>query len=199
MNMPIEFKQKGTEEWYYYYLILGGNSTKGIAKTMKGRKSVFDVFPPVRLVTLFKSLMETEYNDSLENCFKASLIIHSMINIVHEYAYDIKEAQSPLSTKQIAVDRVTEYISEHYSEQISIDSLYREVGFSKYYLCKIFKDATGETIHSYINKYRICKAAALLKNSDLSAVQVSRLVGFTSPVTFHRVFKSVMGKTPKEL
>jgi YesN/AraC family two-component response regulator len=42
------------------------------------------------------------------------------------------------------------------------------------------------------------KAAEFLKNSSLKIYEISEMVGYTNPEHFSRVFKRVMGKSPKQ-
>lgn len=91
-----------------------------------------------------------------------------------------------------------QYISQHYTESISLDSVAKVVGLNKSYLSRIFKARTGETMSNYINQCRIRKAASLLRKTDRRAYEIAEMVGYNNVEYFNQVFKKLMGVSPKE-
>lgn len=64
--------------------------------------------------------------------------------------------------------------------------------------CRYFKKHTGHTFVSFLNSMRINEACKkLTENSDESISVVAYKCGFTSITNFNRVFKSVMGNSPR--
>ena len=66
------------------------------------------------------------------------------------------------------------------------------------YFGKIFKEAVGETPQEFLLKYRMTKAAELLKLTQLSVGEISSAVGYENQLHFSRAFKSVYGASPKK-
>lgn len=93
---------------------------------------------------------------------------------------------------------VIAYIQDHLSEEISIDMLARQCYISKYYLMRQFKEATGYSIHQYINEKRI-QAARRMILSGMPASQVCYECGFRDYSTFARRFKMIVGRAPSKL
>lgn len=89
------------------------------------------------------------------------------------------------------------YIHENYTSIKSLDELCKHFGMSKSYLCRIFKKQTGITIIEYINRLKVQYAYKLLQETDLPVKEISSLSGFDTVIYFNRVFKKVMGDTPK--
>lgn len=89
------------------------------------------------------------------------------------------------------------YIQENYTSIKSLDELCGHFGVSKSYLCRIFKKQTGITIIEYINRLKVQYAYKLLQETDLPVKEISLLSGFDTVIYFNRVFKKVMGDTPK--
>ena len=69
-------------------------------------------------------------------------------------------------------------------------------GYGKSNFCKIFKEVTGETFHSVLNKKRIQSACDLLSETNMQISEIAAQVGFMETKTFCRVFKSSMGISP---
>lgn len=62
-----------------------------------------------------------------------------------------------------------------------------------------FKEIFGDTIYSYLKRYRMNKAAALLVDSPKKTItEISGLVGYENASKFSSAFRSVMGQTPME-
>ncbi len=62
-----------------------------------------------------------------------------------------------------------------------------------------FKSVYGSPVFTYMRKYRMNYAAALLKsNKNLKVAEIAGLVGYDSPSKFASAFHQEMGKTPLE-
>ena len=92
------------------------------------------------------------------------------------------------------IDVIT-YIQEHLTEDISVDVLAKRCYISKYYLMRQFKEATGYSIHQYINEKRI-QAAKRMILSGMPASKACYECGFRDYSTFARRFKMIVGHAP---
>lgn len=91
---------------------------------------------------------------------------------------------------------VVDYLTNHYSENLTLDDISAGVGLSKNYLCNAFKHNTGTTILDCLNLIRVRKAAELIVYSDLSLAQVAQMCGYISSSHFNRVFSRYAGVPP---
>ena len=62
----------------------------------------------------------------------------------------------------------------------------------------VFKSVYGESIAAHMKEHRMEKAAALLRESDMSIAEIGRLVGYESQSKFTAAFKESYGCLPKE-
>ena len=95
------------------------------------------------------------------------------------------------------IDVIT-YIQEHLTEDINVDVLAKQCYVSKYYLMRQFKEATGYSIHQYINEKRI-QAARRMILSGMPASKACYECGFRDYSTFARRFKMIVGTAPSKL
>lgn len=95
------------------------------------------------------------------------------------------------------IDAIT-YIQEHLSEEISVDTLAKQCYISKYYLMRQFKEATGYSIHQYINEKRVQTARRMIL-AGMPASQACYECGFCDYSTFARRFKMIVGRAPSKL
>lgn len=83
---------------------------------------------------------------------------------------------------------IKRYIEKHYSEEISLDLLAKEIGYSKYHMNRMFAESTGKTIHAYIMERRLFEAEWLLLNTDTPIIEIAQMIGYTSQQSFTKAF-----------
>ncbi len=83
-------------------------------------------------------------------------------------------------------------------EQITIDELAKEVGISKEYLQKLFKQHEGISITAYMIDKKLEAACNMLIFSDRKISEIADYLHFGSVSHFSLVFKRKKGQSPKE-
>jgi AraC-like DNA-binding protein/ligand-binding sensor protein len=94
------------------------------------------------------------------------------------------------------VRRARAYIAGHHANLISLDDISRALHVSTFYLCKIFKKATGLTFTEYLARIRVERAKNLLLNPHLRVNEIAYTVGFQSLTHFNRIFREITGEAP---
>jgi two-component system response regulator YesN len=69
---------------------------------------------------------------------------------------------------------------------------------SRYHFSRLFKEATGMTYLSYLNRVRIEQAKKFLNDDALSITDAGYAVGYSDLRQFERIFKKVVGSTPSQ-
>ncbi|MCQ2519322.1 MAG: AraC family transcriptional regulator [Lachnospiraceae bacterium] len=95
-------------------------------------------------------------------------------------------------------NQTLEYIDSHYMEDISLESVAFQAGFSKFHFSRLFKQYTDYTFCDYLCYRRIKAAEELLAIPDFSITDVAMQAGFSSISTFNRLFKQQKGCSPSE-
>lgn len=147
--------------------------------------------------------MEAEYGgaDTYRDCEIASMMLHYFATIGRHYTRQIHGEELNTPKQQEQQERFTElcnYITSHCTENLSLDELANEAGFSKYHFARLFKTMTGTTCHNFLLERRILYAKNLLVDFTLPITEVAMRSGFNSLATFNRIFKSQIGCTPSE-
>lgn len=91
---------------------------------------------------------------------------------------------------------IAEYILVNYSQNLSLKQLADLYFVNEKYLGKIFQAETGETMRQYLNRVRLNNAARLLRNSDLSVLNIAMDCGFQNVPYFNRTFMGKYQMTP---
>lgn len=97
-----------------------------------------------------------------------------------------------------AVYKTMEYVRANYDKKLSLDEIAKNAFLSKAYLSSIFKEEIGESLTNYINRVRIEKSRVLLLDKEISLIDIANLCGFEDQSYFTRVFKKIVGISPKK-
>lgn len=89
-------------------------------------------------------------------------------------------------------------IDNYFYSNLSINDLASRLSVSPSLLCHQFKKETGKTIIEYKLTCQIQEACNLLKITDMSILDISSAIGINNSAYFSKVFKKIMGCTPKE-
>lgn len=115
-----------------------------------------------------------------------------------EYKGESEERRYFSRSQVTAAKEAKEYLLAHLDEHITITELADMLGISPTSLKICFKGVYGDTINGYITNYKMQKAAALLKNTDKSVLEIAGIVGYNNGSKFAGAFRRVMNKSPNE-
>jgi AraC-like DNA-binding protein len=94
--------------------------------------------------------------------------------------------------------RARDTMDRLYADALDIEWLAGSVHLSRAHFIRSFRDTFGETPHRYLQRRRIERAMALLRDTDQSVTDICFDVGFSSLGTFSRTFRDVLGESPSE-
>jgi AraC family transcriptional regulator len=92
--------------------------------------------------------------------------------------------------------RLVDYIEDNLESDLSLHALAAEVEISPLYLARAFRAAVGQSPHQYVLTRRIERARELLRNTDLSVVDVALTCGFSSQSHLAHWFVRQVGVSP---
>lgn len=98
--------------------------------------------------------------------------------------------------QQTVASRIMNWIEAHYASKFSLDQLACDLGLSRSYTSRVFRQQTGGNIHEYLLTRRIKRSCDLLRNSDESIDAIALAVGFGEVTYFITCFKKMMRQTP---
>lgn len=92
-----------------------------------------------------------------------------------------------------------DYINKNlFNQSLSLTDIAENINVHKVYLCRIFKEETGENVTQYILKARIDKSKEIILSTNYKLYEISDKLGFNSPQQFSILFKKVTGITPNQ-
>jgi AraC family transcriptional regulator len=108
---------------------------------------------------------------------------------------ELDEATQKLTRRQIKL--VTDFMLAHMSQDLSLDMLAQQIGFSAYHFARLFRQTMGESPHQFVLRLRGEQAQRLLKETDEPLAQIALECGFANQSHLTLVFKRQFGVTPR--
>lgn len=96
------------------------------------------------------------------------------------------------------INVLVEYINTHLSEDIDLNRLAEQSGFSRWHFHRVVSAFLGEPVGSFIMRMRVETAARLLRYTELPVQEISWRVGYDTPSSLSKLFKQFYGISPNE-
>ena len=102
------------------------------------------------------------------------------------------------SAESTRVQKVKQYINDHYAEPIKLADMADLVGMSPVAFSRFFRQRTGRTLSDYIIDIRLGYAARMLVDSAKNISEICYECGFNNLSNFNRTFKAKRKYTPRD-
>lgn len=96
------------------------------------------------------------------------------------------------------VQKVKQYISEHYARPLRLEEMAALVGMSPVAFSRFFRQRTGRTLSEYIVDIRLGYAARMLVDTAKNISEICYECGFNNLSNFNRTFKAKRHYTPRD-
>lgn len=90
------------------------------------------------------------------------------------------------------------YIHQNYSEKITLEEISASASIGSRECLRCFRNTIHKSPIEYLMDYRLLKARALLKNSNMRITDIGLQTGFSSNAYFGKIFKERFKMTPME-
>ena len=161
-------------------------------------QQMFDMSGNRRLLHLFgdfrrrlETVHEHQYREEL------NIFIISLLSELRDTIPYVADASASQKKHLRHVERVMDWIEQHYKEEFSLDRLASDLHMSPYHISHLFREEMGCTITDYITARRVQEACLLLSTTSLSIKEIGKKVGWKSDAYFSHIFKKSMGVAPK--
>lgn len=133
------------------------------------------------------------YQLKIMNC------LYSFFISLYEFDYVKTKTHSAISDKNyLAVRDAITYIEENYAQQLTVDELAFNAGFSKSRFMTIFKEYTNTTCKKFINQCRLEASREMLRETNDTVLNIAISSGYNNISLFNREFKKAYDITPLE-
>ena len=124
-----------------------------------------------------------------------SRLLHEMI----EQVMDVACPRWREEAEQVKIIReIHDDLAQHMDRRVTIEELAHRYLINPTTLKTVFKAVYGSSLAAHMKEHRMEKAAALLRETDLSVAEIAGQVGYESQSKFTAAFKEQFGQLPKE-
>lgn len=145
-----------------------------------------------------KAEAEILRNDSLSPdmckclCFE---LFSVLTRDAHEISGSIQK-NNEIGREWELIEKITKFITENYSDNITLSAAAESVSMSEGGLSKLFKRVTGLGFKEYLLTVRVLRAKELLKSTALSVSEIAFECGFNDSNYFSKIFGKYSDTTP---
>ena len=97
-----------------------------------------------------------------------------------------------------ALSAILAYISEHYTESLSLASIGAALNYSRKYVSLCLSEVDEMNLNQLINSFRADLAKTLLSTTKMNVLEIAFECGYDNERSFYRAFSRVTGMTPGE-
>ena len=191
--LPYEIHSYAPEpESEYWVAVFSEDYVHAFVKLIKGREGKdfrFICSESVRNY-VFENLIACKKTSpmTLKSCLYA---------LCGEYLDSVELVEKNKGKMQMMAE-ITEYISEHHTENISLSDVAELLGYDYHYVSRYFHNTFNMSFNGFLNSYRIETALRLIEAGDKKLLDVALGSGFQSVRTFNNCFKNNLGISPSE-
>ncbi len=142
---------------------------------------------------LYQIIDEFTYKVNYSGYYLQGLLTQLFGTILRDYHLGIADDNSPYSHQ---LDDLIVFMSNHVNHNLSLDDLALEAGMGKWNLNHLFKSRYNITPIKYFNRLKYNQAKRYLQFTSKSIKEIAYMMGFESPQSFSRWFKTMDDRTP---
>lgn len=98
--------------------------------------------------------------------------------------------------KQKTVLKVKDYVERHLQDQLKLENIAKDAGYTKYHLNRIFTEITGKSIHKYIQERRLAESAESLITTEKDITEIAQDAGYSTQQAYTLAFRNFSNYTP---
>jgi len=175
-------------------------------------KPLMDLLPPfihvrndrVQTVPLQQSL-QLLAAEAAQSCLGSYLVLKRLADIlllqlIREYVSSStgRETGWLRALSDARIGAVVRSMHEKIEQPWTVAELASTAGMSRSAFALRFKEVVGETPLDYLTRWRVYRAAVLLREGDKKLTEIANAVGYDSHGSFNKTFKRIVGVTPGE-
>jgi YesN/AraC family two-component response regulator len=113
-------------------------------------------------------------------------------------AENMKALKPDAENEHYIIKKIRKLVEDEYSQDISLQYICNELGYSYNYISKLFKAKEGKNFTDYLNEVRIEKAKSLLVHTNLKSYEIAEICGYKNSKYFLYIFKKTIHLTTSE-
>lgn len=140
--------------------------------------------------------LETQKYDYIKRINNAFDVKEALL-VYEELLIEARDLLLKYDNRPTVIEQIQQYIERNYNHPLTLESLAKLFHFHPSYLSSYFSKHTKQGFNEYLHQVRITRAKELLKDDRLSVSSISEKVGYSDPSYFTKVFKKIVGTSPR--
>lgn len=199
-NTIIYYQADNNDPWCYSWVGFHGLKAEHYLKqaNLSEDSPVFNYSSDDSLEDCINQMIQTSKAFVNSSETKLLSLLYVFLSKLVESAGSTGFPLQAVNRKEQYIRKAIEYIAMNYSMRVNIKEIANYVGLDRSYLYLLFKENLNTSPQNFLINFRISKACELMQNKPLSIAEISCSVGYEDPLLFSKMFRRVMGKSPRE-
>lgn len=193
----IASQKNSSGNFTYLWISFNGTQADFIFNQLYQQKTcIFSLQEAEELKLIVLKLLEQNFSNLKNELLIQSFLYQSLSLLIKIKAETIPE---PIITKEKTIEfieQAKEFIGNNYCAQISTQDIADYICINRSYLYTLFQKIEHQSPQEFLTYFRITKAAELLETTDLSIESISVSCGYTDPLMFAKIFKTIKEVSP---
>jgi len=157
-------------------------------------EGVYTVHNAPQLIHLLEQLNQLWQRRGHMTAMRRNIILHEfLLALLQDF-----RAQQIAGDTTVAIEHTQDYMTSHYQDPLTLESLAHMAGLSISHYSRLFKKSIGYSPIEYLTHLRIDRAKELLALSDYRLKAIAQSVGYSDEFYFSRIFKKIEGTSPRD-
>ncbi len=166
-----------------------------------GKRIFLNNYHNMQLTKQMKVIAEELYNANEQSPEHQLFVMAHIFQLLQLLSANCMDTEKRATETENDVDitllqNLTEYIEQHYREDITLNSVADYFSYSESYFSRLFKKTLGVNFLAYLNFVRVSHAAEQLSRSRINVMDCALQNGFPNTKSFISTFKKAFGCTP---
>jgi AraC-like DNA-binding protein len=151
---------------------------------------------PAEQVTSLINAFYIYRNQDLFGTIQSTALLYALMSLLVKTSTWDQTAMPPGWTGAVHFQKALTFISENYSQPITVDDIASHVSLSRSRLYRVFMQQIFISPQQYLTEFRIREARSLLEKRTGSVKEIALAVGIDDQLRFSKLFKQYTGKSP---
>ena len=180
--------------WTIYWAFFSGTQAPKVARFLMGKDyAPKKAKPLVGRVAQFNDILHhLDLIDNIENLVYVNSRFYSFV-----CSFKLKVLSAKTHGKKDRAIHTIEYMRDNIGKVLTLEELANVAGLSVSHYCAVFKRRTSQTPLQLFTSMKIQRACQWLQNQNQTIKSVAHSLGFFDQYHFSKVFKELMGVSPK--
>lgn len=190
------YPEEGTEPWTFVYIAFRGPPATRMVRDLVERHG--HIYPMPADEGIIRRLLNLRGQEAVGSVISAATGAQLVFDTLLALGASKEREHAAWHEEHPLVRRFERAVSDHIGRDVDVSEMAQEIGVSREHLTRVFREQTGMTPYAYLVRRKMLHACRLLKNTSLSAKEISGMLGYAFPAHFSRTFKRLLGMGPRQ-